>query len=88
MQAMTSRRSAAAGTLKFVIAMIAKSFSLNTHSQPTRAHGMPNQWKEGQTRAPKRLWEIVKRLWEFVRLYWHTEHTYLHKIVTLRANKL
>jgi hypothetical protein len=55
MQAMTNRRSAAAGTLKIVIAMIAKSFSLNTHSPPTLASGMLDHWKEGQTRAPKRL---------------------------------
>jgi hypothetical protein len=85
---MTNRRSAAAGTLKIVIAMIAKSFSLNTHSPPTLASGMLDQWKEGQIYASAK--EIVRNCEETVRIcaFILTHGAHLHKIVTVRANKL
>jgi hypothetical protein len=67
--------------------MIAKSFSLNTHSPPTLARGMPDQWKEGADASAK---EIVRNCEETVRIraFILTHGAHLHKIVTVRANKL
>jgi hypothetical protein len=85
MQAMTSRRSVAVGTLEVVIGMIAKSFSLNTHSTQNackRNAGSMEGRKDGRER--QRDCEKLWRDWESVRFYWHTA-ALLHTIVTVRA---
>jgi hypothetical protein len=64
-------------------AIIARKLDGTGHAQKL-ASRMPDQWREGRTRAPKRLWEIVMRLWESVRFYWHTA-AHLHTMVTVRA---
>jgi hypothetical protein len=51
-----------------------RSPSTSTQTR-TLASGIRDEWREGRTRARKRLWEIVKRVWEVVRLYWHMGST-------------
>jgi len=51
-----------------------RSPSTSTETR-TIASGRPDEWREGRTRAAKRLWDVVRRLWELVRLYTHMGST-------------